>query len=88
MPYVCEKCGHKSKKPNRFGLTFQQSEVLGFIEASIDQTGVSPSYREIANYMGFASASRVSDIVHALVNRGFIRKKRNRARSIALTEVA
>lgn len=66
------------------GLTKSLRQGLDFIRSCILQFGVPPSYREIANHMGFASIAAASRLVHLLVERGYITMRKGEARSIAL----
>ncbi len=64
-------------------LTPQLKKTLDVIESyMIDSGGVSPSYDEIKDVMGLSSKSAVTRLVNALCERGFLRKKHRRSRSI------
>lgn len=67
-------------------MTERQRTALDFIEAYIAENRYSPSYREIADHMGLASAGNVHRLVHALRKRGFIRFNDGLARGIELVE--
>ncbi|WP_051960471.1 LexA family protein [Devosia riboflavina] len=66
------------------GLTRGQQRVLAFIQETIFETGVAPSYEEIGAGLGYASKSVVHRIVQQLVERGAISILPNRTRSIQL----
>lgn len=63
-------------------LTRQQHDLLIFIANFTKENGWAPSYQEMATTMGFSSKSGVHRLVSALVERGFVTQRRERARSI------
>ena len=71
-------------------LSPRQSEILDFIVAAIDQTGVCPSYREIGGALGIGSTNGVSDHIKALERKGYVERVggRGASRSIRLTSKA
>lgn len=69
----------------QFGLTKRQREALDFIRAYSAERGVSPTFGEIASYMG-KGKSDIFRILTGLEERGAIRRMRNRARSIELVD--
>jgi repressor LexA len=71
-------------------LSPRQQEIFEFIRTSLDQRGVSPSYREIGGALGIGSTNAVSDHIKALVRKGYIERVGGRGapRSIRLTEAA
>ncbi|MDD1534591.1 MULTISPECIES: LexA family protein [unclassified Bradyrhizobium] len=75
-----------SNAPIRIGLTKCQREMLEGIEAYIAQHNQPPSYREIANMFGFKSTGRVTEVLRALQERGWITFIPGRARSITVME--
>lgn len=65
------------------GLTEQQRRLLDFIETYTAQTGgICPSYVEMQKALSLASKSGVHRVVHALEERGLIRRLPGRARAI------
>lgn len=69
----------------RAALTPRQKELLDFIRRYTDeQGGISPSYEEMATYVGLQSKSGIHRLVLSLEERGFIRRLENRARSIVV----
>ena len=69
----------------------RQREVLNYIAACLDQRGIPPSFREIADALGIRSTNGVSDHIKALERKGYIRREkggRARARAMRLTEKA
>src|ERR1700759_5261986 len=62
--------------------TKKQRELLGFIEAFINEHGYSPSYREIMNGLSYTSVATVSLHVNNLIKRGHLRKRDRSARSL------
>ncbi len=69
----------------------RQREVLNYIAACLDQRGIPPSFREIADALGIRSTNGVSDHIKALERKGYIKREkggRARARAMRLTEKA
>lgn len=71
-------------------LSPRQREMLNFIVASVEQSGIVPTYREIGAGLGIGSTNAVSDHIKALVRKGYIERvgKPGRPRSLRLTEAA
>lgn len=68
-------------------LTKKQKQVLNCIEQFIQEHGYTPSYREIATCLGYASPSTVHQHVQALCDKGIINTAEDgSARSIELLE--
>lgn len=67
-------------------MTFLQAQVLGFIRAQIEQTGVCPSYDEIAIQFGISSKSGTHRIVTDLIGRGLLRREGGRKRNLVPIE--
>lgn len=63
-------------------LTRKQHELLRFIQASLEQSGVSPSFEEMKEALDLKSKSGVHRLISALEERGFIRRLPNRARAL------
>jgi repressor LexA len=55
-------------------LSPRQAQILEFIMAAVDQTGVVPSYREIGAALGISSTNAVSDHLKALIRKGFLER--------------
>jgi repressor LexA len=68
-------------------LTERQRQVLGFLRES-EEHGQCPSYKEIADRIGFNSNSNVHRVIIALEERGFIRRIPHRARAIEVIKPA
>ena len=65
-------------------LTKKQVELLNFIEVFIEESGYSPTYREIARGMGYKSVATVAKHIDNLVLMGKITKSDGgEARSIS-----
>lgn len=56
--------------------------ALDFIASTLAETGVSPSYQDIADAVGLKSKSNVAPILVALEAKGLIRRLRNKFRAI------
>lgn len=63
-------------------LTQRQHDLLLFIDGHIKATGTAPSFDELATHAGLKSKSGVSRLVDALVERGFLSRRRIRARAL------
>lgn len=68
-------------------LSPRQREILEFLVATIDQSGVFPSYREIGRALGIGSTNGVSDHLKALEKKGYVERVggRGASRSMRLT---
>lgn len=66
------------------GLTRAQADLLGFIETYIAETGLSPTFGEMAAAMDLRSKSSVHQLLNALEERGCITRLVNRAQSITV----
>lgn len=64
----------------------RQKILLDFISDFIKKNGYSPSYREIKDGLGYTSIATVSLHVHGLIDRGFIRNRFNRGRSLQVVD--
>jgi repressor LexA len=71
-------------------LSSRQREILEFLSARVDQTGVLPSYREIGAALGIRSTNGVSDHVKALLRKGYLERvgSHGASRSMRLTRKA
>jgi len=69
-------------------LTERQTQVLGIIRQSIDETGYPPTRAEIAAVMGFRSANAAEEHLRALARKGAIEMVPGASRGIRLPEVA
>jgi len=63
-------------------LTTKQKELLVFIHARLQETGVPPSFEEMKAALDLQSKSGVHRLIMALEERGFIRRLPHRARAI------
>ena len=63
-------------------LTLKQTELLSFLIQNIEKTGVSPSYEEICISLQLKSKSGIHRIVQGLLERDYIFKLNNKARSL------
>lgn len=69
---------------NRVGLTPKQRDLFNFVEAEILADRPAPSFEEIQAHLGLRSKSGVHRLVEAVVERGWLVRLPNRARSLAL----
>ena len=63
-------------------LTAKQHELIRFIQARLEETGISPSFEEMKEALDLKSKSGVHRLISALEERGFIRRLPNRARAL------
>ncbi len=63
-------------------LTRKQHDLLLFIDKTVKENGVAPSFEEMMHAIGLKSKSGVDRLVKALVERGFLKRIKNRARAI------
>ena len=63
-------------------LTKRQHDLLVFINQRLTETGVSPSFKEMADGVGLRSTSGVHRRILELEERGFIRRLHFRVRAI------
>lgn len=66
------------------GLTQRQHDALVFVRRFIAERGHSPSYSEIADFLGLRSKSGVHRLIEGLVERGRITFAPGRPRSLGL----
>lgn len=62
----------------------KQRELLSFIDGFIKGHGYGPSYREVMRALNYKSVSTVATHITGLINKGFLIKKDNSARSLAV----
>jgi repressor LexA len=63
-------------------LTRKQHELLTFIDRSLKDTGVSPSFEEMKEALQLRSKSGIHRLISALEERGFLRRRHHRARAL------
>jgi repressor LexA len=63
-------------------LTPKQYELLTFIDRHLKQTGFSPSFEEMKEALQLRSKSGIHRLISALEERGFIGRRRHRARAL------
>lgn len=63
-----------------------QKRCLDFIKGYIASNGYSPSYQEMADYLGFASKSAIFTIIKNLKDEGYIKVTKRGQRNIKLAE--
>ena len=65
-------------------LTRKQLELLQFIQARMDESGVPPSFDEMKDALDLKSKSGIHRLITALEERGFLRRLPNRARALEI----
>lgn len=67
-------------------LSERQAQMMKYIKAFKDKSGLAPTYREIAAYMGIKSNNGVKRHIEALERKGYIQIMRYRRRGIKIME--
>ncbi|MDB5162500.1 MAG: SOS-response transcriptional repressor, LexA [Candidatus Saccharibacteria bacterium] len=62
--------------------TKRQKELLDYVDGFIKEHGYGPSYREVMSALGYKSVSTVAIHINGLIDKGYIRKRDNSARSL------
>lgn len=65
-------------------LTKKQKEILDYISQHIEVHGYAPSYREIGEAFKLSSVATVAAHVETLIEKGYLQKHDNQARSLQL----
>lgn len=68
-------------------MTERQRQCLDYIRRHIEETGIAPSYPEIARELGIKSRSAVFETVQALVRDGCVEKTGSGSRNLRLPGV-
>ena len=63
-------------------LTKKQYELLLYIDRHLKQTGFSPSFEEMKDALKLKSKSGIHRLISALEERGFLGRRRHRARAL------
>src|SRR5215469_5838747 len=63
-------------------LTRKQYELLMYIDRHLKQTGFSPSFEEMKDALNLKSKSGIHRLISALEERGFLGRRRHRARAL------
>src|ERR1700742_2081936 len=63
-------------------LTRKQYELLMYIDHHLKQTGFSPSFEEMKDALKLKSKSGIHRLISALEERGFLARRRHRARAL------
>ncbi len=68
-------------------LTRKQHALLMLIDRQLHETGVSPSFEEMRVALGLRSKSGIHRLISALEERGFLQRRRNRARALEILQL-
>ncbi len=68
-------------------LTRKQYQLLMFIDASLKDSGVSPSFDEMKEALGLKSKSGIHRLITGLEERGFLRRLPHRARALQVLKL-
>jgi repressor LexA len=63
-------------------LTRKQYELLMYVDRHLKQTGFSPSFEEVKDALNLKSKSGIHRLISALEERGFLGRRRHRARAL------
>lgn len=77
-----EGAKEKISKARLSPLTEKEKLVLEFIESSLAESGISPSYQEIRDHFGFASFNSVQNYLKQLSQKGYIEIPSHQKRAI------
>ncbi|MDR3052314.1 MAG: transcriptional repressor LexA [Coriobacteriales bacterium] len=69
-------------------LTNRQREILDYLRTATAKNGYPPSVREIGDAIGLSSSSTVHTHLHALENKGYIRRDSSAARALVILDPA
>lgn len=67
--------------------TKRQRELLNFVDTFIQGHGYGPSYREVMKALGYKSVSTVAVHINGLIDKGYLCKRDNSARSLEVVTV-
>lgn len=67
-----------------YGLTKRERDAMVAIQTAIDRDGVAPSYLQLAETLGLRSKSGVHVLMGQLVHKGWVKRLRCKARSVAI----
>ncbi|MCZ6609449.1 MAG: repressor LexA, partial [Alphaproteobacteria bacterium] len=65
-------------------LTRKQHELLVYINARLQETGICPSFDEMKDALGLKSKSGIHRLITGLEERGFVRRLPHRARALEI----
>ena len=68
-------------------LTHLQHRTLSAIHQQVEDTGTPPTVRELAGLLGCKGLGHVQNLLIALEERGFIRRRPNKARAIEVIKL-
>src|SRR4051794_4689271 len=68
-------------------LTKKQYELLLYIDHHLKQTGFSPSFEEMKEALKLKSKSGIHRLISALEERGFLGRRRHRARALEVLKL-
>lgn len=71
-----------SPLPTVSPLTSKEKMILEFIENTLAEKGISPSFQEIRDHFGFASFNSVQNYIKQLTNKEYIQVPNNQKRAI------
>ncbi|MFN8006472.1 MAG: transcriptional repressor LexA [Terriglobia bacterium] len=74
------------KSYRRSGLTKKQFQLFSFVQSFLEEEGYCPSIEEIGKSLGLSSTATVHKHLSNLEAKGYLRRERNRSRSIEILQ--
>jgi SOS-response transcriptional repressor LexA len=81
----CPRCGHVWTPPGelrRVPMTKRQFDIYRYLITAIGTNGFAPSHQEIADHFGYRSLATVSEHLHGIERREWIRLEPEASRGI------
>lgn len=85
---ITSKASSKKEASTVIPLTVKEKAVLEFIETSLLNSGVSPSFQEIKDHFGLASFNSVQNYLKQLTAKGYVAIPQNQKRAIQVLRSA
>lgn len=70
--------------PARMGLTPNQADCMRVIQELMDQSGVCPSYQELADELDLRSKGAIHRLITRLIERGYLRRQPHHSRALEI----
>lgn len=82
----CPRCRHEfsTPEPKQRPLTKAQAAVLAYITTYIAANGFAPSHHDVSAHFGYRSLATAHEHISNLETKGWLTRRYNEARSIAL----
>ncbi len=70
--------------PAGMGLTPNQADCMRVIQELMDQSGVCPSYQELADELDLRSKGAIHRLITKLIERGYLRRQPHHCRALEI----